>query len=96
MIFNPVPCIRNTKGERRMAGMVIRSVRFGPRQADFITRMAEHEGVSASQYIRDAAYARAIFDAARRGDHEVALWRAMVEAAPELEPLVGLVLDEAE
>lgn len=74
------------------SGMVIRSVRFGPRQADLIAQMAEAEGVSASQYIRDAAFARAMFDAATRGDRGETLWKQMCQEAPSLEPLIGEVV----
>jgi len=47
-----------------MAVMPIKSVRFGPQQLELIAEMADANGVSVSQYIRDAAFARAVMESA--------------------------------
>lgn len=43
-----------------VAAMKVQSVRFGGYQWRLVTDAAEKEGVSAAQFIRDAAYARAV------------------------------------
>lgn len=47
----------------------IQSIRFSELMWQDIQEEAEREGVSASQYVREAAYARVWFQRARRGDH---------------------------
>jgi uncharacterized protein (DUF1778 family) len=89
----------------RHRAMDIVSVRFGTEQIALIKEEAELEGVSASQFIRDAAYARAVLSAARRNATTVRMWDkliAVVEVAgqdtlnAELREMLGDVQDEAE
>lgn len=65
-----------------MPGMSIKSVRFGPDQSDLIGRMAALRGLSVSQYIRDAAYGRAVWDARRVNDVTIA---GLMEMIAEVE-----------
>lgn len=64
--------------------MRVKGVRFAARQEVLIARMASHHGISDSQYIRDAAWGRAICDAIRLEDPEVLAWLALVEEGTEL------------
>lgn len=63
--------------------MQIVSVRFGERQLELIQHEAEAEGVSASQFIRDAAYARAALAAVERKTASARMWVAMLALARE-------------
>lgn len=63
--------------------MTIVSVRFGHRQKLTIDEEAELEGVSTSQFIRDAAYGRAVVYRAQRLSLEVRVLEAMVRFAEE-------------
>lgn len=63
--------------------MQIVSVRFGAQQIELIQQEATVEGVSASQFIRDAAYARAVIYAARRNAVVVQMWDAMIAVVEE-------------
>jgi hypothetical protein len=74
------------KDARNTRAMQIVSVRFGEQQLAFIQAEAEHEGVSASQFIRDASYARAIMQAAERKTDTPKMWLALVAVAEELGP----------
>jgi uncharacterized protein (DUF1778 family) len=68
----------------RTRAMQIVSVRFGTAQIRLIQNEAESEGVSTSQFIRDAAYARAIMQSARRNRSTALMWEkliAVVESA---------------
>lgn len=64
--------------------MQIVSVRFGTEQIALIQREADAEGVSASQFIRDSAYARAVLSAARRNATNVRMWDALIAVVEEL------------
>jgi uncharacterized protein (DUF1778 family) len=64
--------------------MQIVSVRFGTDQFSLVKDVAEAEGVSASQYVRDAAYARAILDAARRNATTVEMWDRLIAVVEEV------------
>jgi uncharacterized protein (DUF1778 family) len=61
--------------------MRIVSVRFGEDQIDLIHQMAEASGVSASQFIRDGAYARAATLAVQRKEHQARMWITMLALA---------------
>jgi hypothetical protein len=63
--------------------MRVQSIRFGDLQWDAIARMAENEGVSAAQFIRHAAFGRAIVHALLRGNDIMALWLALVDCFSE-------------
>jgi uncharacterized protein (DUF1778 family) len=63
--------------------MQIVSVRFGAQQIELVQQEATVEGVSASQFIRDAAYARAILYAARRNATVVAMWDKLIAVVEE-------------
>lgn len=70
--------------------MKVQSVRFGARQWDLITEAAEQEGTSAAQFIRDAAYARAVVHL-----HEQLTWVELAEILqnnPELRHRLELLL----
>lgn len=73
-----------TEDPRPSRAMQIVSVRFGALQLSDIAREAEVEGISTSQFIREAAYARALVTRARRGDalHEVSV--AFLELVQEV------------
>lgn len=58
--------------------MQVQSIRFGERQWRLIQAEAEAEGVSASQFIRDAAYGRALLT---RAEREPELVRAITALA---------------
>lgn len=85
--------------------MQIVSVRFGTEQITLIQDEAGAENVSVSQYIRDAAYARAILSAARRNATTVAMWDKLIAVVEEaghdqlshdLRDLLGAVRADAE
>jgi hypothetical protein len=63
--------------------MQIVGVRFGHKQRQLIQKEAAEEGVSESQFIRDAAYARAVLYAAQRKDSLPQLWLLMAEIVQE-------------
>lgn len=58
--------------------MQIVSVRFGADQIELIQEEASEVGVSASQFIRDAAFARAVLSSARRNSASVALFERLI------------------
>jgi hypothetical protein len=64
--------------------MDIVSVRFGSQQIALVQRMADAEGVSASQYIRDASFARAVLDAARANATSVLMWEKLIAVVEEV------------
>lgn len=68
--------------------MRVQSVRFGDRQWALIVRMAELEGVSAAQFIRDAANARALVSAIGR-DKILDTWISLVDALSDHPELLG-------
>src|SRR3954451_16261915 len=68
----------------RPRAMQIVSVRFGTDQFSLVKDVAEAEGVSASQYVLDAAYARAILDAARRNATTVEMWDRLIAVVEEV------------
>lgn len=70
--------------DRSRDRMPVRSIRFGVRQWDLIKREAEHEQVDASQFVRDAAFARALIASYRRGEIGWALFEAQVRSLEEL------------
>lgn len=65
--------------------MKVQSVRFGARQWDLITEAAALEGTSAAQFIRDAAFARAVL---HLRDHRALGWwielAAILQDNPEI------------
>jgi uncharacterized protein (DUF1778 family) len=63
--------------------MQIVSVRFGAQQIELIQQEASVEGVSASQFIRDSAYARAVLYAAKRNAVVVEMWDRMIAVVEE-------------
>lgn len=63
--------------------MRVQSIRFGDFQWELISQMAEAEGVSSAQFIRDAAYARAIVHRLRRGEKALDLWLALTDSFNE-------------
>jgi uncharacterized protein (DUF1778 family) len=63
--------------------MDIVSVRFSADQIDLISQEAEHNGVARSQFIRDAAYARAVMSAAQRNAASVRLCNALIAFVDE-------------
>lgn len=67
----------------RPRAMQIVSVRFGAEQIEVIQQEAEHEGVSASQFIRDAAYARAVLYSARRNATTIQMWDTLIAVVEE-------------
>lgn len=64
-----------SKGSRAMQ---IVSVRFGADQIELIQQEAGDTGVSASQFIRDSAYARAVLGAAKRNRASLELWENLI------------------
>lgn len=54
-------------GRMPTPGMRIQSIRFSEEVWTEIQDEAHHQGVSASQYVREAAIARVWFEKARRG-----------------------------
>ena len=64
-------------------GMKVQAVRFGVIQWELIREEAAMEGVSASQFIRDAAFLRAMFHRARRNADEGAMIARLYELARE-------------
>jgi uncharacterized protein (DUF1778 family) len=78
--------------------MKILSVRFGAEQQRLIEREAKVEGVSTSAFIRDAAYARAILQAARREDRTLALFESLIAAVEEngQDAISGMLRDAIE
>jgi hypothetical protein len=89
-----------TRFTHRMRGMRVQSVRFGEGTWTMVQRMAEVEGVSASQYIREAVFARAIAQSVRTGagDPDMQRWLALIDhataAGPDgLEALLERILD---
>jgi uncharacterized protein (DUF1778 family) len=67
----------------RTRAMQIVSVRFGTAQIRLIQNEAETEGVSTSQFIRDAAFARAILLSARRNRSIALLWEKLIAVVEE-------------
>lgn len=64
--------------------MHIQSVRFGVQQLGFIRQEADAEGVSLSQFIRDAAYGRAMLYSLQRRDAIPRMYLLMLEMAREV------------
>lgn len=62
-------------------GMRIQSVRFSETAWASIQESARLEGVSASQYVREAAMARVWYERARRGSPEAAELEEILRAA---------------
>lgn len=62
-----------------------KSIRFGHGQYDLIVREAQLEGVSASQFIRDAAFARAVTRVAHRDGETFHLWETIARHAAAIE-----------
>lgn len=65
--------------------MQIVGVRFGQQQRELIRDEAKAEGISESQFIRDAAYARAVVAAARRQDTVPRLVDALMALSANLD-----------
>lgn len=65
--------------------MRIVGVRFGQQQRELIRDEAKYEGVSESQFIRDAAYARAVVSAARRKDQVPRLVDALLALSANMD-----------
>jgi hypothetical protein len=61
--------------------MGIVSVRFASYQMEVITPEATRAGVSTSQYIRDATYARAVLGAATHADRTLRLVSGLITLA---------------
>lgn len=62
----------------------VKSVRMGPVEEEVIRQEAEHEGIPFGQFVRDAAYARALWSMARRQADPGQAWQdivRLVEAA---------------
>lgn len=74
--------------------MRVKGVRFAARQEVLIARMASEHGISESQYIRDAAWGRAMCDAIRLNDPEVVAWLALVDDGTELLERIRVAGDE--
>jgi uncharacterized protein (DUF1778 family) len=55
-------------------------VRFGDEHIELIQAEAAHDGISVSQFIREAAYTRAVLSAARRNEVSVVLFERIHEA----------------
>lgn len=74
-------------GEERHTGrMEVQSIRFGREQWQLIREAAARDGVSASQYIRDAATGRALISELARNTERAEVWSALdelVTAQPE-------------
>jgi uncharacterized protein (DUF1778 family) len=70
----------NAPPERESRAMRIVSVRFGAGQIALVQQEADREGVSASQFIRDAAWARAVLNAARENATTVLMWEKLIAA----------------
>jgi uncharacterized protein (DUF1778 family) len=82
-----------------MALMRVQSVRFGSWQWATVTRAAGEDGVSASQFIRDSAFARAVLLLAQAGEADQAFVGAFVDAmsaAPELVSMLREALEQLE
>jgi hypothetical protein len=58
-------------------------VRFGDATWAAIQKEAEEEGVSASQFVREAALARVWFGRARRGSSKAHAFAALLDSARE-------------
>jgi hypothetical protein len=72
--------------------MKVQSVRFGTGQWDLICAAAEAEGISAAQFIRDAAYARAVLHQRESG---ALVWVALADVLqknPELRQVLESLL----
>lgn len=65
--------------------MQIVGVRFGQQQRELIRDEAKAEGISESQFIRDAAYARAVVMAARRKQAIPRLVDALLSLSADLD-----------
>jgi uncharacterized protein (DUF1778 family) len=68
---------------RPTRAMELVSVRFGAHQIELIKTEAAADGVSVSQFIRDAAYARAVMEAAQRNAKTMRLFRQMIAIIEE-------------
>lgn len=67
----------------RMA-MTPTTVRFGADTWEMIQREAQHAGVSAAEFVREAALARAMHSYVRRGGEGVEEWEELYDAAHRL------------
>jgi uncharacterized protein (DUF1778 family) len=63
--------------------MEIVSVRFGTDSINLLRQEAGFENVSVSQFIRDAAQARAVLSAARRNAITVRMWDRLIAVIEE-------------
>ncbi len=62
----------------------VKSVRFGPVEEEVIRQEAENEGIAFGQFVRDAAFARALWSMARRQADPGQAWSEiarLIEAA---------------
>jgi hypothetical protein len=61
--------------------MTVKSVRFSAETWRLIREAAEHNGVSAAQYLREAGLARAWFEIGRRGGKQAEDSQRWIDAA---------------
>lgn len=82
-----------------MAKTEVFTVRMGHAAAELIRQEAEMEDVSAAQFFRDAALARAVWLMARREAQPGRDWQtitSLIEAAHEDPEVVALAMEAAE
>ena len=63
--------------------MQVVSIRFGVEQLGLIHEEAEAENVSVSQYVRDAAWARAVMSATQRNSTQLEMWERLIRVIEE-------------
>lgn len=62
----------------------VKSVRFGPVEEEVVRQASEIEGIAFGQFVRDAAFARALWSLARRQADPAQAWQEiaqLIEAA---------------
>jgi uncharacterized protein (DUF1778 family) len=90
------PSIPKEGADRPTRAMQIASVRFGEHQRAIIEEEARIEGVSTSQFIRDAAYGRALSYRARRCAADQKVLEAILRFIEEVgTDTAGPVIEEA-
>lgn len=60
------------------------TIRLSPRARDYIATAAAREGVSFSQYVQEAALARAVYEGAVRGEPRAAMVRQIEQELHKL------------
>lgn len=76
-----------------MAAMRKTTIRLSPRTFSYIEEAAAHQDVSFAQYVREAALARAVYEAAERGSGGMPI---ITRNARELERLAAELRAEAD